>query len=269
MDERKRLITTAFDLASDTYDGAWNRCFDLHAEALVREARIPEGGRVLDVATGTGKVACLAGHATGPAGQVVGIDLSDGMLAQARPKAAGLPVAFRRMDAEALEFDDGAFDVVVCGFGIAFFPDKVRAMEEMRRVLRPGGRMAFSWWTKDSQQQPLVQTTVARLDQYGVPRPPDPPEAWMALNEPKHLMTLLEKARFRKRRVVREAIGYFITPEDWWGFVWGSGWQRHLRKLPEDSLERFRAEILKDIGRLTTDQGIWQDASALIGIGLR
>jgi hypothetical protein len=53
MDERKRLIVTAFERASLAYDGSWNRCFDLQGEALIREARIPYGTRVLDVATET------------------------------------------------------------------------------------------------------------------------------------------------------------------------------------------------------------------------
>ena len=269
MDERKRVIATGFDLASNTYDAPWNRCFDLQAETLVREAYIPERARVLDVATGTGKVACLAARAVGPDGQVVGVDFSEGMLAQARLKAPDLPIEFRKMDVEMLEFDDGTFDVVLCGFGVAFFPDKVRAMHEMRRVLRPGGRVAFSWWTKDALGSPMDEMMVARLEHYGIPRPPRPPEPWMALEEPDHLLTLLETGGFREGRVVSEAAGYFITPEDWWRFAWGSGWRRYLSRLSAESLERFRHETLEEVGRLQTDKGIWFNASAHIGVGVR
>src|SRR5262249_54832928 len=99
-------------------------------------------------------------------------------------------------------------------FGVAFFPDKLRAVREMCRVLRPGGHVAVSWWTKDAFQ-PMDDMATARLEQYGVPRPPAPPEPWLALKEPEHLLILLEKGGGRERRVQREAAGYFITPEDW------------------------------------------------------
>jgi len=268
LDERKRLVAIGFDLASDTYDGAWNRSFDLQAEALVREAHIPEGAKILDVATGTGKVVLLAARAVGPQGQVVGVDLSEGMLAQARRNAAGLPIAFQKMDAETLAFEHGSFDSVLCGFGVAFFPDKVRCMQEMCRVLRPGGRVIFSWWTKDAFQ-PMDETITTLLEHYGIPRPPVPPEPWLVLKEPEHLLILMEKGGFQEGRVVREEAGHFITPEDWWQLMWGSGWRRYLNPLSAESLERFRNETLEEIGRLRTDKGIWLDASAHIGIGVR
>lgn len=91
----------------------------------------------------------------------------------------------------------------------------------------------------------------------------------MALKEPEHLLNLLEKGGFREGRVVREAAGYFITPEDWWRLMWGSGWRRHLARLSAESLERLRDETLEEIGRLRNDRGIWVESSALIGIGVR
>jgi ubiquinone/menaquinone biosynthesis C-methylase UbiE len=117
MEEPKRRVVAAFDLASTTYDEPTLRFFDVHAPALVRKAQIHEGARVLDVATGTGKVALEAARLVGPNGRVIGIDLSGGMLAQACRKTGRLPEEFRRMDAETLEFEDAAFDSVLCGFG--------------------------------------------------------------------------------------------------------------------------------------------------------
>ena len=176
MEEQKRRVVAAFDLASDTYDEPALRCFDLHALALVREAKLHEGARVLDVATGTGKVACTAARAVGAKGRIIGIDLSEGMLAQARRKAEGLPVEFRLMDAERLEFEDATFDVVLCGFAVWFLPDILRGMREMRRVLQPGGRLAFSTWAKRSHE-PMMEMMHARLVRYGIPRVPPPPRA--------------------------------------------------------------------------------------------
>ena len=267
MDDRKRLVVTAFELASSRYDGSWNRCFDLQADALVREAHIHGGETVLDVATGTGKAAVAAARAVGPNGRVVGIDLSDAMLAQAHAKATGLPIEFKLMDAESLAYDDGIFDVVLCGFGMAFLPDRVRGMREIHRVLRPGGRVAFSWWTREAFE-PMDSITMARLEsQYGVPKPSAPPEPWMALKEPEHLLTLLEKGGFQSRRVVREDVGYLITAEDWWGLVTGTAWQRHLSRLSPEAIERLRGETLEEIGRVAGDKGVWMDVSAHIGVG--
>jgi ubiquinone/menaquinone biosynthesis C-methylase UbiE len=268
MEEQKRRVVAAFDLASDTYDEPALRCFDLHARALVREAQVHEGAQVLDVATGTGKVAFAAARAVGPKGRIIGIDLSGGMLAQARHNTGGLPVEFRLMDAERLEFDDATFDVVLCGFAVWFLPDMLSGMREMRRVLRPGGRLAFSTWAKQSHE-PMMKMMQARLERYGIPRTPPPPEPWKECSEPEHLLTILEKIGFRDRQVVPQPAGYFIQPEDWWTFLWGAAPRGRLSRLPPESLDRFREEILEEVRSLKDDHGIWFDVSALIGIGLR
>jgi len=268
MEEQKRRVVAAFDLASDTYDEPALKCFDLHALALVREAEVHEGAQVLDVATGTGRVAFAAARAVGPKGRIVGIDLSEGMLARARRRARGLPVEFRLMDAEKLEFEDATFDVVLCGFAVWFLPDILRGMREMRRVVRPGGRLAFSTWAKPSHE-PMMEMMQARLERYGIPRAPPPPEPWKECSEPEHLLTLLEKTGFRDRQVVPQPAGYFIEPEDWWTYLWGASTRGRLSRLSPDSLERFRNEILEEVKSLKGEHGIWFDVSALIGIGLR
>jgi ubiquinone/menaquinone biosynthesis C-methylase UbiE len=268
MEEQKRRVVAAFDLASDTYDEPALRCFDLHALALIREAQVHEGAQVLDVATGTGKVAFAAARAVGPRGRIVGIDLSEGMLAQARRRTGSLPVEFRLMDAEKLEFEDATFDVVLCGFAVWFLPDILRGMREMRRVLRPGGRLAFSTWAKQSHE-PMMEMMQARLERYGTRRVPPPAESWKKCEEPEHLLTLLEKTGFRDRQVVPQPAGYFIEPEDWWTFLWGAAPRGRLSRLPPESLEPFRQEILDEVKSLKGEHGIWFDVTALIGIGLR
>lgn len=267
MDEQKRRVAAAFDRAAENYDAPLRRCFDLHAAALVRASQISAGARVLDVATGTGKVALEAARAVGPRGHVIGVDLSEGMLAQARRKAGDLPVEFRRMDAEALECEDGFFDLVLCGFGVFFPPDIVRAAREMRRVLRPGGRVAFSVWARDAFE-PLEGLFLARIDRYGVPRLRASRSGWMELCEPAHVLTLLEQGGFGDGRVVREPAGYFIEPEEWWEFRWPTA-QSMLSRLSPESFERFKQETLEEAAAFRTDRGLWLDATALIGVGVR
>lgn len=107
------------------------------------------GERVLDVACGSGEVTRRAAQLVGPAGRVVGLDLSPEMLAVARSvngRDGGAAIEWREAPADALPFADGSFDVVTCQLGLMFFPDRVAALKEMRRVLAPGGRLALMTW---------------------------------------------------------------------------------------------------------------------------
>lgn len=268
MEARKRQIQDTFDLISTTYDEPLLRFFNTHASTLVRHAQLLQGARVLDVATGTGKVALAAARAVGSTGQVIGIDLSEGMLAQARSKASGLPVEFRTMDAEHLEFEDATFDAALCGFGVFFFPNIVGAVREIHRVLRPGGRLTFSTWTRQSFE-PMREMTAVCLEGRGIPRLSPPPEPWMECREPGHLRTLLEEGNFQERQVMIAPEGYFISAEDWWTFAWGTGTRRMISRLPQETIEDFKTTLIEQVGRLQNEHGVWLDATALIGTGIR
>src|SRR5437763_2993339 len=92
-------------------------------------ARLPSGGRALDVATGTGDLALALARRAGPTGEVVGSDFSDGMLARARAKGAGVPgLRFEHADALALPYEDGSFDASTVGFGARNFGDLARGL---------------------------------------------------------------------------------------------------------------------------------------------
>ena len=96
-----------------------------------------------------------------PGGTATGLDINEGMLAVARRKAPG--IEWRHGAAEALPFDDAAFDVVVSQFGLMFFQDRAKAIGEMLRVLRPGGRLAVAVW--DSlDRTPAYRAFVGLLD---------------------------------------------------------------------------------------------------------
>ncbi len=112
------------------------------ADAVADAARIDAASRVLDVACGTGALTAVAAERAGGAGSVTGLDCNDDMLAVARRKA--LAVQWIAGRAEALPFADGGFDAVVSQFGMMFFEDRPQALREMRRVLRPGGRLAVA-----------------------------------------------------------------------------------------------------------------------------
>jgi ubiquinone/menaquinone biosynthesis C-methylase UbiE len=112
-------------------------------------AALRPGERVLDVACGTGLVSFRAAATVGHQGAVVGTDISGEMVETARRGAAQRDLAnarFERADAEALPMKVASFDVAVCALGLMYVPDPVRALCEMRRLLRPGGRAAAAVW---------------------------------------------------------------------------------------------------------------------------
>lgn len=109
-----------------------------------------QGDRVLDVACGTGVLTCLLAKSVGPDGKVAGLDYDPDVLALAREIAPILsnatPIDWREGDASAIPFEAESFDIVFCEFGLMFFPDKVAALKEMRRVLSPSGCLTILVW---------------------------------------------------------------------------------------------------------------------------
>jgi SAM-dependent methyltransferase len=146
--ERFRAFEHAgWERASRAWERDWTaltartlpRLFERAGIGAQEDGRTPI--RVLDVACGAGEATATA-RARGA--EAVGVDFSEAMLALAR---AHVPDArFEQADAEALPFPDGAFDVVVCNFGLLHFPRPEAALREMARVLRPGGRLAATVW---------------------------------------------------------------------------------------------------------------------------
>ena len=113
---------------------------------VIEAARIQRGQRVVDVACGTGVLACAVAQQVGPEGLTIGVDINEGMLDIARMKAPD--IEWHQAPAEALPLDDESFDSVVSQFGLMYFEDQQRALQEMMRVLRPGGTLAVVVWDK-------------------------------------------------------------------------------------------------------------------------
>ena len=146
---QRRVQRYGWDLASDDYEALWQAQLAGARSALLVHAAPGTGERVLDVACGTGLVAFAAAHAVGPTGRVVGIDVSGRMIDAARARAETRQMVntdFLRMDAEQLALPDGAYDLALCALGLMYLPSPERALDEMRRVLRPGGRLGLVAW---------------------------------------------------------------------------------------------------------------------------
>ena len=119
--------------------------FTPYAEEVARRARTFMPGHVLETAAGTG-VVTEALHRALPDAEIIATDLNPPMLEVAAARVRSDKVSFEAADAQDLRFADESFDLVVCQFGIMFFPDKVRGNAETRRVLRTGGRYLLVIW---------------------------------------------------------------------------------------------------------------------------
>lgn len=145
--------------------------FEPYAADLAARAAALRPREVLELAAGTG-AATRALARTLPAGaRLVATDLNQPMLDRAARSGTARPVEWRQADALALPFAAASFDLVVCQFGVMFFPDCRRALAEARRVLRPGGTLLFSVWDRleENEFAATVTEALARL------HPADPP----------------------------------------------------------------------------------------------
>jgi ubiquinone/menaquinone biosynthesis C-methylase UbiE len=121
--------------------------FRPYAQEVARRAAVLKPARILETAAGTG-VVTEALHRALPGAEIVATDLNPPMLEEAARRLNAPNVRFRQADALDLPFEEDGFDLVICQFGLMFFPDKVRGNAEARRVLRPGGQYLLVIWNR-------------------------------------------------------------------------------------------------------------------------
>ena len=148
--------------------------FEPYADDLARRVAALRPMHVLETAAGTGVVTRAMARLLSPSAAVVATDLNQPMLDRAAAigtAARAGPVEWHQADAMQLPFANASFDVVVCQFGVMFFPDKARAYAEARRVLRPGGAFLFNAWDRieDNEFAQVVTEALAQVF------PADPP----------------------------------------------------------------------------------------------
>ncbi|PZQ95499.1 MAG: SAM-dependent methyltransferase [Cereibacter sphaeroides] len=146
--------------------------FDPYAADMAERVAALRPRRVLETAAGTGAVTRAMLVALPQDAEIVATDLNPGMIERGRVRANDPRVVWQQADALALPFRDGGFDVVVCQFGMMFFPDKPKGYAEARRVLRPGGHFLFNVWDL-IEANPLALTAVNALAEIFPQSPPE------------------------------------------------------------------------------------------------
>lgn len=146
---QRRIQRYGWDKAADAYESGWAEQLRPSHERLLEAARLRPGEHVLDVACGTGIVTLAAAWAVGQNGGVLGVDVSERMIAVAREAAGACGasnVRFERDDAESLATVDTSFDACLCALGLMYVPEPEAALQRMLARLRPGGRLVVSVW---------------------------------------------------------------------------------------------------------------------------
>ncbi len=197
---RYDLLNTVLSGGSD---GRWRR-------AAARSTGLRPGGRALDVACGSGKLALELVKLGAPGGLVVGLDFSAGMLEVAAARAPG--PRYVRGDALGLPFADAAFDATTIAFGLRNLADPGRGLSEMLRVTRPGGRVVVLEFVKP--RPTLAGRTYRAYLAHGLPR-----------------IGGLVSGQPRAYRYLSDTIDSYRSPEELLALARGAGWHRPTIRL--------------------------------------
>lgn len=220
-----------------------------YAAALVDLVAPPAGAKVLDIATGTGVVAVAAAQRVGPTGSVVATDFVAEWapyVAESAAEAGVTNVTFEVMSAEALALPDASFDAVFCQFGLMFVPDRMLALREMHRVLKPGGRLGLAVW---SVPERVGIFRVAGIIGAALPPTPGPtPPSPLSLGEPGLIEELVTEAGFRNvaAQPYTQSFDVPSAESEWerWTGDLTNPMSARVQELPEAEREALREQVI-------------------------
>lgn len=240
--------------AAEVYDRKFvPALFGQFAPEIAEALAIRAGEAVLDVGCGTGIVALAASARVGPLGRVAAVDINPGMLAVARAKSDA--IEWREARAEALPFDDASFDAVTCQFALMFLADRTKALTEMRRVTKPGGRIGiFVWDTVENS--PGYDTLVPVLGEVVGPDAADALSAPFCLGRREDVDDELARAGLSpERHLTFTGTARHASLDDWIDTEIG-GWTLAERVSAEQT-ERIKKRVRARLSHLVgTDGGV-------------
>ncbi|MFD0353106.1 class I SAM-dependent methyltransferase [Streptomyces sp. NPDC127110] len=277
-----RFADTAQAEAWNGYEGEqwarsqdrWDAVNDGFNQPLLDAAAVAETDSVLDVGCGAGRTTRLAARRAGR-GRALGLDLSGPMLAKARESAVreGVEnVSFVQGDAQVHPFDAEAFDAVISRYGMTFFADPAAAFANLRRALRPGGRLAFVCAAEAEANQWLEAMAsleaVLPLGGFGEAGGP----GMFSLTDPGRIRTLVTAGGFTDVGVRRVEVPgkWGADAEDAAAFLLDSGPGRHLlSQVTPQRQDRARRMLTDALGRYEADGAVWLRSSSWLVTAVR
>ena len=242
-------------------------------EMLLELANLYPGNRVLDVAAGTGDQTLIAAERVGPTGHVLATDISANMLKLASDAAreAGLTnVEVREMDAEKIDLDENSFDAVICRQGLMFFPNPVKALTGMRRVVKPQGKVAALVWSAEEKNpyQGIPFAVVRRIGKIPAPTPGQP--GLFKLGDPTLLEGLFKEAGFFDIAVHAVTLRRrFASAEKASQTLENPVLRQLMAKLSEAEREQAWDEIKRELRQFEGANGCEMTGEMLIGVGTK
>ncbi len=255
----KQEIADLYTGRSQTYDNSnWHLQI---AHRLVEYGQVSSGQYILDIATGTGHVAISAAQLVGVEGKVIGIDISSGMLEQARHKTERLNlknIEFQLADAELLNFATNSFDRVFCSSAFIWMSNLSAALRLWHNCLKPGGIIGFHAFADTAFISGVVTQKVAQ--KYGISFVNNKPTGTV-----EKCQNLLQQAGFETIDIKVEQDGSYISLDEakkmWLGVSHPTPGQYPppLSQLSLEQLAQAKAEFETELEALQTEQGVWND----------
>lgn len=243
--------------------------FAAATERMLAAAGLKSGDHVLDVAAGTGDQSLLAAHLVGPSGAILATDISADMLSIAARviQQEGLTtITTRVMDAEQLELEDVSFDAVICRLGLMLLPHPERALREIHRVLKPGGKLAALVWSAPDHN-PLWSVPLAILSCYASGAPSPGPNLF-ALADPRVFERELTDAGFHA--VSTRALPFQSHYASLEAFLHSTGRRLIAGVLGQRSQheqQHLVEEVRQALSQFEGSDGLVAPAELLLGVG--
>ena len=253
MDQQPIQTTTS---PSDIYNGYMvPAIFERWSAALLESVAPQPGERILDLACGTGVVARMASPMVQPEGKVFGLDFNGAQIITAR--AMDSSIDWREGDAGFLPFDDQEFDLVVCQQGFQFFPDRVRAVKEVHRVLKAGGRVGITVWSS-IEKSPGYLAIAHALGRTVGPSASGLLDELFAFPDPGEIGRMFADGGFPDAVVATPSIdAIFASAEEFTrAIAVGSIMRRTQTQFSEEALDLMADSVASEMAQYLTENGL-------------
>lgn len=239
------------------------------ARPLLEAVALGKGEAVLDVACGTGVATRLAAEIVGPSGSVTGVDVTPEMLQMAgQVPSSGASIDWIHADAEDLPLPDGSFDAVICSLGFQFFEDKVGALKEARRVLKPGGRVVLG---TPGPTPALFQAIDEALTRYAGPEASKFVQAVFSVHEPEKVRDMLETAGFKDVAIESEPLELRTPPpaDFFWQYISSTPLAAAAAKMDPETRALLERDVVEGCQPFADGDGLLMKVSLLVAKALR